>query len=44
MPLHIEVWQARRQRGDTLRALRREHDLTSQDAVHPASANPKDGP
>ncbi len=40
----LEAWQARRQRGDTLRALRRERDLTSQDAVHPASANPKDGP
>ncbi len=40
----LEVWQARRQRGDTLRALRRERDLTSQDAVHPAATNPKDGP
>ena len=38
----IEVWQARRQRSETLRPLHRERDLSSREAATPAVAHAKE--
>jgi heme exporter protein D len=38
----IEVWQARRQRIDTLLALHRERDLQAREAVRPTAVFSKD--
>jgi heme exporter protein D len=38
----IEVWQARRQRAQTLRALQSERDWQARDAAHPSVANSKE--
>jgi heme exporter protein D len=35
----IEVWQARQQRGQTLRSLRRERDLQATDAAQPTASS-----
>jgi heme exporter protein D len=40
----LEVWQARRQRDETLRWLRREHDLQAGDVARAFSAPSKDLP
>ncbi|NBO88506.1 MAG: heme exporter protein CcmD [Betaproteobacteria bacterium] len=40
----VEVWQARRQRSNTLTALRRERDLLAHDAEHPTLPHAKDVP
>jgi heme exporter protein D len=40
----IEVWQARRQRQDTVRALRRERDLQAHDAVGSSAPHSKEAP
>ena len=38
----IEVWQARQQRGQTLRSLRRERDLQVTDAAQPSATPAKE--
>ena len=38
----LEVWQARRQRGETLRSLRRERDLQARDVAAPSVVKPKE--
>jgi heme exporter protein D len=40
----IEVWQARRQRQDTVRTLRRERELLDHDAARPPVPPLKDMP
>jgi heme exporter protein D len=40
----IEVWQARRQRCDTLRSLQRERELQAGDAARAAAAHSKETP
>jgi heme exporter protein CcmD len=38
----IEVWQAQRQRADTLRSLRRERDLVARDHARATPASTKE--
>jgi heme exporter protein D len=40
----VEIWQARRQRCQTLRSLRRERDLQDTDHAHARVLNAKDMP